>query len=381
MPIAKRHYPILLTGDKDELNPVEVDNAVRNTLMAVFALQEDVTLMQEKVGGAIRRGEIAEDDTAAAVSTVANATRVVIQSSPTTITGTKLVNPISGRLSVVNAALELEGGVNAPEYNLSTKTLTIRGALNITGASALTGNVTIGGTINVAGAATLQSTLAVTGVVTLSSTLGVTGTTTLDGIQIIDITSTEALLVRKNADGGDVFTVNTTTPGVLIAGTLNVTGALTLTVPLAVPQGGTGAATFTDHGLMVGSGTGILTVLGSATNGQLPIGNTGSDPTLATLTGTADEITVSNGGGTITLSQPNDVTIGGILTVTGNLNHDGTNIGFFGTAPAVQAASYTRNATVVEDRTLLASASATTLNNNNVLAALIADLQSYGLIQ
>lgn len=43
--------------------------------------------------------------------------------------------------------------------------------------------------------------------------------------------------------------------------------------------------------------------------------------------------------------------------------------------------TYTRNAAVVEDRTLLASASATTLNNNNVLAALIADLQTAGIIQ
>jgi len=44
------------------------------------------------------------------------------------------------------------------------------------------------------------------------------------------------------------------------------------------------------------------------------------------------------------------------------------------------SAAYTRNAAVVEDRTLLASASATTLNNNNVLAALIADLQATGLL-
>lgn len=42
--------------------------------------------------------------------------------------------------------------------------------------------------------------------------------------------------------------------------------------------------------------------------------------------------------------------------------------------------AYTRNATVVEDRTLLASASATATNNNNVLAALIADLQQKGII-
>ena len=42
--------------------------------------------------------------------------------------------------------------------------------------------------------------------------------------------------------------------------------------------------------------------------------------------------------------------------------------------------TYTRNATIVEDRTLLASASATTSNNNNVLAALIADLTPRGVI-
>ena len=38
------------------------------------------------------------------------------------------------------------------------------------------------------------------------------------------------------------------------------------------------------------------------------------------------------------------------------------------------------NATAVLDRTLLASASATTLNNNNALAALITDLQNIGIL-
>lgn len=55
-------------------------------------------------------------------------------------------------------------------------------------------------------------------------------------------------------------------------------------------------------------------------------------------------------------------------------------IGFFGATPVTQSAAYTRTATVIEDRTLLASASATATNNNNVLAALIADLQALGLI-
>ncbi len=70
----------------------------------------------------------------------------------------------------------------------------------------------------------------------------------------------------------------------------------------------------------------------------------------------------------------NDANIGG------DINHDGSNVGFYGTAPAAQSAAYARNAAVVEDRTLLASASATIINNNNVLAALIADLQSRGFI-
>ena len=50
------------------------------------------------------------------------------------------------------------------------------------------------------------------------------------------------------------------------------------------------------------------------------------------------------------------------------------------TGPTTQSAAYTRNATIVEDRTLLASGSATATNNNNVLAALIADLTAAGLL-
>ncbi len=79
-------------------------------------------------------------------------------------------------------------------------------------------------------------------------------------------------------------------------------------------------------------------------------------------------------------SNPGKVQIHGEAEIDGALNHDGSTIGFYGTAPAAQSAAYTINATAVEDRTLLASASATTLNNNNVLAALLADLQAIGLL-
>jgi len=75
---------------------------------------------------------------------------------------------------------------------------------------------------------------------------------------------------------------------------------------IGVPAGGTGAGTFTDGGILLGSGTGAFTALGAATNGQIPIGDGTTDPVLATLTGTASEVTVTNGAGTITLSLPND---------------------------------------------------------------------------
>lgn len=88
-------------------------------------------------------------------------------------------------------------------------------------------------------------------------------------------------------------------------------------VPLVVTYGGTGAASLTDHSLLVGSGTGAITALGAATNGQLPIGSTGVDPTLATLTGTANQITVTNGAGSITLSLPQDYDAGATPTLGG----------------------------------------------------------------
>jgi len=52
---------------------------------------------------------------------------------------------------------------------------------------------------------------------------------------------------------------------------------------------------------------GGFTSLSAATNGQIPIGNTGNPPTLATLTGTTDQVNVANAAGSITLSAPQDI--------------------------------------------------------------------------
>ena len=72
--------------------------------------------------------------------------------------------------------------------------------------------------------------------------------------------------------------------------------------PIQVAFGGTGLSTINSHGILLGSGTGAITPLGVATDGQIPIGSTGADPVLATLTAGAN-VTVTNGAGSITIAS------------------------------------------------------------------------------
>jgi len=80
-----------------------------------------------------------------------------------------------------------------------------------------------------------------------------------------------------------------------------------LVTPVSVPNGGTGIASITDHALIVGSGVADVTVLAAATNGQIPIGSTGADPTIGNITSSGGTITITNGAGTINME-----TAGGI---------------------------------------------------------------------
>lgn len=50
-------------------------------------------------------------------------------------------------------------------------------------------------------------------------------------------------------------------------------------IPVTVPQGGTGLSTITDHGIMLGSGTGAVTPMAVLDTGALITGVTGADPT------------------------------------------------------------------------------------------------------
>ena len=108
------------------------------------------------------------------------------------------------------------------------------------------------------------------------------------GALITDGTGTHTDIAFTYQDAtGDVDIVVDTLP--------NLTGTLD------VDSGGTGAVSLTDGGILLGSGTGAVTALGVATNGQIPIGDGTTDPVLATITATANETDITNGVGTITV--------------------------------------------------------------------------------
>ncbi len=101
--------------------------------------------------------------------------------------------------------------------------------------------------------------------------------------------------------------------------------AINSNIPIPVAFGGTGAITLTAHSLTLGQGTSAITALGAATNGQIPVGSTGADPVLATISvGTG--LMVTNGAGTITLTA----TGGGVswTDVTGTSQSAAINNGY-----------------------------------------------------
>lgn len=82
----------------------------------------------------------------------------------------------------------------------------------------------------------------------------------------------------------------------VISGGGGISGTVT------VSQGGTGRTSLTDGAVLVGDGTNPVELIGPLTDGQLLIGNTaGVSPSAATLTA-GDNVTISNGAGSITIA-------------------------------------------------------------------------------
>jgi len=73
------------------------------------------------------------------------------------------------------------------------------------------------------GGGTINGDLTITGDISVTGSSTVTSDEVLQGTSIIDVNDTEALLVRKDSDGGDVLTVDTTNMDVTVNGAKNTT--------------------------------------------------------------------------------------------------------------------------------------------------------------
>jgi len=159
-----------------------------------------------------------------------------------------------------------------------------------------------------------------------SNTAGITIVNTT-GEQIFDVGSelaaveglgTTGITVRSAADtwltrtitGGTGITVNN---GDGVAGAPDVV----LDTPVSVANGGSGAITLTDGGILLGSGVGAITATAQPASGNLLIGSVGADPVLGTLTAPAAGVTITEGAGTITFALADDLSAVEGLATTG----------------------------------------------------------------
>ena len=73
---------------------------------------------------------------------------------------------------------------------------------------------------------------------------------------------------------------------------------------VSVGFGGTGATSLTDNGILIGNNTGAIQVTSAlTTNGQIVIGGS-SGPAVANISGTSNEVEITDGDGTITIGLP-----------------------------------------------------------------------------
>ena len=231
---------------------------------------------------------------------VADTTSTLILAATSAVSST-LPNPISQDLLFTDATYDIgKSGASRPRDLFQSRNATIGGTLGVTGATTLsstlasgaltvTGAATVSTTLGVTGATTLSSTVAtgaltVTGNETVSGTLGVTGATSLSSTVAtgaLTVTGNETVSGTLGVTGATSLssaTVSSTlgvTGAATLASTLAVTGVTTLTgglnTPLTVPNGGTGVATRTAYGVIVGgtTSTGAEQTIVPGTSGYL----------------------------------------------------------------------------------------------------------------
>jgi hypothetical protein len=197
------------------------------------------------------------------------------------------------------------------------------GATGVTSFGGATGAITLGPGLNLTGN-TLQN------VGALSITAGPNISVTNDGNGNYTITNTGSGTGTVTSGGGAAGTIPLFTAAqniensiltqaagtVTVTGNLNVTGTVTLSAPLGVANGGTGNATLTTNGVLVGNGAGpvsavttgvagqcLMSTAGAPAFGACPGGGGGGVTSLNGLSGVLTVANASGVGSTITIDD------------------------------------------------------------------------------
>jgi len=168
---------------------------------------------------------------------------------------------------------------------------------------------------------------------TTAGSQSITGGVTYDGNMVVDITDPEALLVRKNADGGDVFLVDTTNSQVELYNQLGIGKTPTAGVELDVTGDGVLSGTLAINDATA-SALDVAGGIKAGTADAFQVAATGAVTSVGLNAGTG-AITASGnisttGSGSITAANGMTVTAGGASitgnsTVTGSLGVSGAN--------------------------------------------------------
>lgn len=166
-------------------------------------------------------------------------------------------------------------------------------------------------------------TIANTGVLSLTGTASEVEVSASAGNITLSLPSTINADTTGNANTATTLqTSRTINLGGDLSGSASFNGSTDITINATVQQNSVALGTDTTGDYVAGAtaGTGI-SVSGSGGEGStLTIANTG----VTSVTGTANEVTVSASAGAVTIGLPDDVTIGGNLTVTGDLTVSGS---------------------------------------------------------
>jgi hypothetical protein len=227
--------------------------------------------------------------------------------------------------------------------NGSSLTITNTGVLSLTGTedeitvSASAGNVTLSlpSSINADTTGNAATATALETARTISFAGALSGSASFDGTQDITIT---ALLDSEDA----VSSINGTANEINVSASV---GAVTLSLPDTIYVDVQGTAASATYAVTAGTANSVAAdsvALGTDTTGDYVAGATagtgisidgsggeGSSLTISntgviSLSGTANEVTVSASAGAVTIGLPDDVTIGGSLVVTGDLTVSGS---------------------------------------------------------